>query len=379
MERWRRARISVAYGTSEGLFKSLVAPVAPRLEALCLKVRQHDLAPITPFQGHMAPLLQELDIQGVLIEWGRKDQFRNLRVLNISTYYNPRPLLQELIRFLPTLPNLENFGFEGDFQPAEGDGAAFHHHIVLPHLKHLSIQTKASVGAVDLSSRLRAPACQNITLRGDLMRGDVSDALVRAVGHFIPIICSKGTQRQPFRIIADRSSGDLWTPNVWFSFSADSLGVEIAHWMLDKLPNKETEITLDASLSGSSAMQLVSMLSAESPPNVTSLNISMADDGGSSLIQYLSSPLSTVGELGRWPLPHLTNLVLSCHFHCLDSLLHMLRARAGASGGTDATLPAPLKNLEIVGYEAGLTGGEHARPEIEELMQKNGGSCSMYS
>ncbi|KAG8909570.1 hypothetical protein FRC01_006855 [Tulasnella sp. 417] len=372
MERWSHARIALA-GIPEGLFKSLAAPVAPGLEGLCLQVYREGIAPIIPFQGDLAPLLHELDLHGMLIEWGRKNQFRNLRILNISTNNDSRPSLPELIKFLPTLPKLENFGFEGDLQPPGSDGTAFHYRIILPHLKYLSIKTKASVGAVDISSCLRAPACQNITLEGDLERDNVSDALARAIHHFIPIVHSEGTLRQRFTIALDQSSSDFWTPNARFSFSADSLGVEIAHWMLDNLPNEEAQIALDARLPGLTARHFVSMLSAESPPNITRLDLSMAGDRGSAVIQDLSSPLSTVGELSRWPLPHLRNLSLSCHSNCLVGLLHMLRARAGTSGATNMTQPASLKTLDIRGYKDSLAGGEHLRVELEELMKGNGG------
>ncbi|KIO15574.1 hypothetical protein M407DRAFT_34834 [Tulasnella calospora MUT 4182] len=179
----------------------------------------------------MSPLLQELDIYGIPLEW-ETGEFRNLHVLKIGTNDNCNPFLSEFITLLRTLPKLEEFGFDGNLRPPEENrNPSFpsHHPITLPHLKHLYIQTEKLSG--------------EITLGGGLLWDEdplhLPDALTRAVGHFIPVIRSKLVPGERVIIVADEALNCLHTPNVKLSVAANIRSscpaTQVPHWMIDNI------------------------------------------------------------------------------------------------------------------------------------------------
>lgn len=380
MNRWKHASIDVS-PVPDGLFRALAAPIAPRLETMKLHLRRP--IPSVNFQAAMVPLLRELDIYGIPLEWGT-DELRNLHVFKLSTSREYQPSLSELMKLLPSLPKLEEFRFQGYLRPPENNPRPpSHHPITLPHLKRLVVQTKWSAEVTDISSCLRAPACQDIALDGDLVGDDLSvlsRTLTRTVGHFIPIIRSNWVPGERLMVLADHDSTRLLTSNIKLTISGDSdwwrRTIATPHWLMGNVPNKESEIALGVRLSSDSTEQLVSLVSLEPSLYLIQLDLSGADDGGSSVIQYLSRPASADDEPDRWPLPHLSSIVVRCYEGCLASLLSMLRARANEVGHGNVTRPVSLKTLEIKACDREQAGGEGLKLELESLMKGIGGSLA---
>ncbi|KAG8902177.1 hypothetical protein FRC00_000986 [Tulasnella sp. 408] len=383
MNRWKHASVDVSQ-VSEDRFRALAAPIAPRLETLKLHLRRPILG--LKFQAAMVPLLRELDIAGIPLEW-ETDELRNLHVFKLTTTKKSKPSLSELMTLLQSLPKLEEFKFYGDLRPQEKHGnpsPRSHHPVTLPHLKRLVVQTNNSTKVIDISSCLRAPACQDITLGSDLIGDGVSPTLGRAVGHFIPIIRSNWVPGERLTVLADDKSTRLLTSNIKLTIAGNtdtcdwSRPVTIPRWLMDNVPNKESEIALDVRLSSYSAERLVSLVSLGPILYLTRLDLSGAEDGGSSVIQYVSRPASAVDEPDQWPLPRLSSIVVRCYDGCLASLLSMLQARAGGVGDADVPRPVSLKTLEIKAYSGNQAGGEGLKLELESLMQGMGGSLVLF-
>ncbi|KAG8902456.1 hypothetical protein FRC00_007347 [Tulasnella sp. 408] len=377
MNRWKHASIDVS-PVPKGLFRTLAAPIAPRLERMKLHLSLS--IPTVNFQAAMVPLLRELDIYGIPLEW-ETDGLRNLHVFKLTTRRECEPSLSELMKLLQSLPKLEEFRFQGYLRPPENGSnpsPPSHDPVTLPHLKRLAIQTEWSAEVIDISSCLRAPACQDIALEGDLMGDDLSvlsSTLARAVGHFIPIIRSSWVPGERLIVLADTDSTRLLTSNIKLTISGD-ISIAIPHWLMDNVPNKESEIALDIRLSSDSAEQLVSLVSLRPLLCLTRLVLSGADDGGSSVIQYLSKPALAVDQPYKWPLPRLSSIVIRCYEGCLASLSSMLRVRANEVGHGNVTRPVSLKTLEIKAYGKNQAGGEGLKLELESLMKGMGGSLT---
>ncbi|KAG8910732.1 hypothetical protein FRC01_006165 [Tulasnella sp. 417] len=378
IHRWRRARLVMRW-TPARLLEALATQKAPLLETFTLQVKAHNGVPPKLFQGAILPL-QKLDLYGIPAK-GDEDQFKSLRILNIDTQGVSGPSLPSLAAFLQTLPELEEFNFKGTcLQPLAGDSdlsIPYQDPIILPRVTRFSVDTGVFSGVVDISSCLRAPICQEIALEGALVgHSDLSEALSRAVGHFIATIRSTSKLGKCISIVATTSSADLWALNAKLRFSADSRGVEIAHWMIHSIPNSEMEVALHARLPGPSARDLVSVVSVGSSSNVTELDLSDTDDGGSSVLQYLSSPILTIAEFRQWPLPRLENLSVGCDRGGLASLSQMLQIRASGADDMEVSRPAPLKKLKICGDKENWGDNGGFKVEIERLMQEMGGSLS---
>ncbi|KIO26942.1 hypothetical protein M407DRAFT_7531 [Tulasnella calospora MUT 4182] len=290
-------------------------------------------------------------------------------------------------RYLDALKVFE-IGIQSSDKPAQKpyqrQGSATGPGIAETERPALYIQIEKLSGVVDLSSWLRAPACQEITLGGGPLWDEVPlhlpDALTRAVGHFIPVIRSKLVPGERVIIVADEALNYLHTPNVKLSVAANIRSscpaTQVPHWMIDNIPDKEADIALDVRLSGPDSEELVSLVSRGRPLYLTTLGLSEANDGGYSVVEYLSRPASSPGGAGQWPLPCLISLTVWCYRDCLPSLLQMLRARAGGAGDTDITRPLSLKTLEIRYYGRKPAVGTALWLELERLMQETGGSLS---
>ncbi|KAG8922406.1 hypothetical protein FRC01_014086 [Tulasnella sp. 417] len=384
MKRWRHANIYV-YRAPKELFRALAAPVAPRLETMKLTVVYRPTPSVAIFQGATLPMLQELEMDGLPLE-REIGEFRNLRVLKMDTRNASEPSPPEINTLLRSLQKLETFDFTGGLRSASDyDNPASYQTIILPHLKSLSVNTRQSKGALDISSYLRSPVCRSIGLTGDLFQSDfpqdLQTALNKAVGHLIPTICSNWVSGERVEIVADAAFSQAYAPDFMLSLISTNArphmrNAEITLWIIDNVPNKDAEIRLDVRLTSSLAEQLVSLVSLGPPSYLTTLNLSKVDDGGSSVIEYLSKPVSLLGEPCQWPLPHLSSLTVSCYQGCLASLLYMLKARAAGAGDTDSTHPVSLITLKIQRYGRKRAGGGVLALELERLMRGTGGALS---
>ncbi|KAG8897325.1 hypothetical protein FRC01_011379 [Tulasnella sp. 417] len=386
MKRWRHASIDVR-NASEWLFKAVAAPIAPRLETLKLKLHNDSRSSIAIFQRATLPLLQELDICGLPLEDGI-GTFSNLRILKIQISNASQPSLSEVITLLRSLQRLEKFCFTGALQSLNDDnnpGATPYQPLTLPRLKRLFVLTGKSKGFLQISSCLRAPVCQELALSGDPFRDDdplhPSTTLREGVCHFIPAIHSNWVLGGRVEIVAETAWSRLRAPRLMLNFGSANPryrmhSAEIPHWIIENFPRKDAEITLDVRLTGSLAEQLVTLVSLGPPVYITTLNLSKADDGGSSVIQHLSKPAPALDKPSQWPLPHMSSLTVSCYRGCLASLLDMLRARVAGAGDSDVAQPVSLKKLEIKGYGRKRAGGRVLQLELERLMRETGGSLS---
>lgn len=380
IDRWQHASIIMLW-IPEGLLEDLALRTAPRLETFRLRVTLWTDVTLTLFQGVPSQRLKELDIYRIATRWD-ENQFRNLRALAVTSNGVCGPSLAELLPVLQNLPELEELTL-GPLQHPYGNDIDIpsQQPVTLHALNSLTIEGGGLVGVVDIASCLRAPICQNIKVVGEIFREgvplDIPAELDMGVRHFIPAICSNMEEGERVTIrVTKHLQVHSGTSLAKFLFFAGSGAHEIAKWMMDNIPGRDTEIGLTVELPVFSKEHLVSLVSSHPHPRITKLDIRLVERGGSSIVHYLSSPDSALASGGAWPLPYLTGLAVSSAVCGVDlaRILRMLRARARGTGSAGIIGPRTISSLEIRSFDTDSALDGDLMMGIGKFLRETGGT-----
>ncbi|KIO22378.1 hypothetical protein M407DRAFT_28097 [Tulasnella calospora MUT 4182] len=381
--RWRRASIVVCRLT-EDLLQALTVVKAPRLESLTIIAYGDIRRPLTLFLGATLPCLRILRLHGTRIVWNG-EQFFNLRKLEIVQDQETFPTLDAVLSVLRITQGLEEFTCVGSLSRAlDGDRiTAPQHSVLLPALKTLKVHSYTAYSWLDLSRRIRAPACQHVSLSGDFP-GDLEDPnklaeIAEGILRFFPCSRKAVDWEEHVHITVGASESKFSSSTHDLVLSHSTQRIQLTKWMILNLADELVEITLHINDPTWNADQLEMLDVAILRRKVSKLDIGICTPVWQrrAILKYLSSPNPCLDGQTRWSLPDLTEVALPVADDDLPLILRVLRGRAQAIDLPGSVRPQNVIKLHLSEQTIDSLETTEILAEIDNLVRGNGGSLTI--